>query len=126
MKTYVYIMCAGGYAKIGVARNPQRRLETMQTGNPYVIKILALFPLNSRAEAFAYESELHNRFREYRYIGEWFHMGGINNAMKEMNRIAEKTGVQMDKKELSKLVFDKATRRYIRQNIDWVACPNRV
>jgi len=86
MNYYVYMMKAGGYIKIGVSKAPEKRRESMQTGNPHLIEIVARFPFNSKAEAFDFENMLHKRLRDYNYRGEWFRSGCIGLALKRQVR----------------------------------------
>lgn len=71
---FVYFVRAGnrGAIKIGVARNMQRRLDTLQTGNAFKLNVIALIPCKSREHARAIEASLHKRFGKQRIRGEWF------------------------------------------------------
>lgn len=67
----VYFMQAGsevGEIKIGYSNNPEGRLQLLQTGNPYPLKILATIPGAGKAE----ERRLHRMFETDRLMGEWF------------------------------------------------------
>lgn len=76
---YVYLIQIDGtdVYKIGYTKsNPKKRLEALQTGNPFKL-VLVDFYLSSRATKI--ESALHNRFKinkvtedEYKLMGEWF------------------------------------------------------
>lgn len=68
----VYLIHAVGTDryKIGVTtKSIQKRLHSLQTGSPYVLRCLAT--IESR-EAHILESRLHHRFKNYRVQGEWF------------------------------------------------------
>lgn len=67
--TWVYFIRAGdrGPIKIGVATNPYARLEELQTGNPYRLKLIAAF-----SGGYAEESRLHQQFERERLESEWF------------------------------------------------------
>lgn len=56
-----------GPVKIGFSTNPQKRLEQIQTGNPYKMRILYL-----AVGSFYMEKRLHKLFKKHRYQGEWF------------------------------------------------------
>ncbi len=75
----VYFVRAGnkGAIKIGVARDIKKRLATMQTGNPFELKVIATIPCYSVEEAFRTEKRIHNLFAKKRIRGEWF-CGDIN------------------------------------------------
>lgn len=79
---YVYIMEAGEFVKIGVAKCPDKRLEQMQTGNPFAIKILALLPFSSPRQAYAEESRIHKFLRSHHFRGEWFHKRCLKDAFR--------------------------------------------
>ena len=95
---YVYFIQSGSSkkrnpVKIGVARNPERRLAALQTGNPEELKLLVVIECGSRAEAYAIESHLHKTLAKRNIRGEWFYacMRRINKAMIkwETNKSAE-------------------------------------
>tara|TARA_R110002051_G_scaffold214662_1_gene279462 strand:+ start:1146 stop:1442 length:297 start_codon:yes stop_codon:yes gene_type:complete len=85
---YVYFIQSGNSkkrnpVKIGVAKNPERRLAVLQTGNPEVLKLLVVIKCNNRAEAYAIENHLHTSLKKRNIRGEWFYacMRRINKAM---------------------------------------------
>lgn len=61
---YTYLMFDGLYYKIGKSKNPQSRLNSMQTANPNCV--LLCF-----GTGFA-EDSMHRIFRKYRVKREWF------------------------------------------------------
>lgn len=67
--TYVYFIQAGerGPIKIGVASNPYTRLDSLQTGNPYLLRLIAAF-----AGGYPDEARLHREFERERLESEWF------------------------------------------------------
>jgi hypothetical protein len=79
---YVYIIkrAGDGCIKIGVARNPKKRLKQLQTGSNVELFIVGCFPYKSRMEAFEMERQLHERFAIFRQEGEWF-SGGLLKKM---------------------------------------------
>jgi hypothetical protein len=68
-KDRVYFVQAGEYIKIGYTSNIQKRLDSLQTGQPLEIKCLCLIKGDRRVE-----SSLHKKFGEYRVRREWFSM----------------------------------------------------
>ncbi len=72
----IYFIKSAGYVKIGFcARDPMRRLEKLQIGNPMTLRLVAL------AEGdMADERDLHSRFRKQRVRGEWFRLDEAVNA----------------------------------------------
>ena len=61
-----------GPIKIGVAKDVERRLDSLQTANYQKLKIITVILCKSEANAYEMEKKLHHRFREYRIRGEWF------------------------------------------------------
>lgn len=69
-ESFVYFIEAVGLGKIkiGVSRNPQKRLVELSTGSPVPLKLLATIPGDVRRE-----KELHAKFGHARVDGEWFY-----------------------------------------------------
>lgn len=57
----------GGPVKIGVAKDPARRMAELQAMSPYTLRILATVE-----GGFRREKELHAQFADWRLHGEWF------------------------------------------------------
>lgn len=77
MSCYVYFIEGQGTGKtrpvkVGVARNPEKRLNELQTGNHLELKIKGTIELKNSAEAFKAEKILHRHLRKYGSYGEWF------------------------------------------------------
>lgn len=66
-KLSVYFIGDGDAIKIGVAKNPLRRLTELQIGNPRELKLLGSFKGSYRDEV-----DLHMIFYGYWIHGEWF------------------------------------------------------
>lgn len=64
---FVYLIFGGGRLKIGLAREPEKRLRGLQAGSPVPLTLLAKIP-----GSLALEAQLHKRFEKYRLHGEWF------------------------------------------------------
>jgi hypothetical protein len=69
---YTYVIECQGYVKIGLAANPRLRLASLQTCNPFPLRLLAVFPAWSDMDAD--EARLHKEFARYRTRGEWHKM----------------------------------------------------
>jgi hypothetical protein len=66
----VYVIQSGAFVKIGYCeRDPIRRLEKLQVGNPITLILLAL--LEGGREV---ENSWHLRFDKMRVRGEWFRL----------------------------------------------------
>ena len=78
---YVYFIQAGkkGAIKVGITNNVEKRIETLQIGNPYKLRVLTLIPCESRTHAFEIERRIHKFFRRQNIRGEWF-TGNIDMA----------------------------------------------
>lgn len=64
----IYFIQSGGFVKIGYCdRDPIRRLEKLQIGNPIKLRLIALMT-GGPAE----ERELHDKYRHNFVRGEWF------------------------------------------------------
>lgn len=68
---YVYFIgnLTHQYVKIGYSLNPKKRLTGIQTGCPFPVTILATMPGSKRIE-----THLHDKFRKWRTVGEWFYI----------------------------------------------------
>lgn len=79
---YVYLIQSGKSSnppvKIGVAREPERRILELQIGNPYLLTLIGKIPAKSRSHAEHLESRLHKYFSRYHIRGEWFNGKKIN------------------------------------------------
>jgi hypothetical protein len=71
----------GRFVKIGIAREPESRLSSLQTGCPHKLIILALFNIpNAKVER-----KLHACLSPYRIQGEWFELTGeVSATIKEL------------------------------------------
>lgn len=68
---YVYVIrqCQPGAPvyKIGASNNPMRRIKTLQTSNPYPLRLVVMFEGDE-----SLEKQLHERYANRRLQGEWF------------------------------------------------------
>lgn len=67
--------------KIGVSRDPYRRLKTLQTGNPVELEMLHI-----ELGSYRREKELHEMFANLRTNGEWFEFRGRLKAFAEVEK----------------------------------------
>jgi hypothetical protein len=65
MRTYFIQDQATGLVKIGIAKDPDKRLRDLQVGCPGKLLMIGMLPDNR-------ERELHKRFAALRVRGEWF------------------------------------------------------
>lgn len=67
----IYFIGNDEYVKIGIANNPKKRLEALQTANHTHLRIIYTMPGNETLERL-----LHMIFRDYKIRGEWFTYSG--------------------------------------------------
>lgn len=72
--TYVIGVEGSVLVKIGHARNPQRRLAGLQTGQPALLTLLW-------SQVGDYEKALHRKFAAYRVRGEWFDLTSLGSPV---------------------------------------------
>ena len=79
---YVYLIQSGksnnSPVKIGVAKEPEKRILELQIGNAYLLTLIGKIPAKSRKHAEYIESRLHRYFAKYHIRGEWFKGKKIN------------------------------------------------
>ena len=66
---FVYLLTCKGVYKIGVAKNPLRRLKALQTGSSAKITLVHVI---YSPDAFKLEKYFHRLFAHKRMEGEWF------------------------------------------------------
>lgn len=83
--TKVYVISNGNYLKIGISKNPQRRLKQLQTGSPNV-----LFLLGYWTGLRKHEQEIHAQLKPYLTIQnhEWFDID-LDKVLPLINRITQ-------------------------------------
>lgn len=69
-----FIKCCdkNGFTKIGVANDPYERLDYLQTGCPYPLKVVSVIKCRNRKQAYDTEAYLHKIFKRNKVRGEWF------------------------------------------------------
>jgi len=86
--TFVYLIGNENIVKMGKADNPEQRLKTIQTGNPYPLKILDTIECEHQEEGFRLERLLHKKCKEHRLKGEWF--TNTEELQQEWNQLTTK------------------------------------
>lgn len=70
--SYLYIISNGTDLKIGVSKNPEKRLKQLQTGSATSLSFVELYSLPSN-KVYKLEKECHNKLvTQYTKRGEWF------------------------------------------------------
>lgn len=78
---YFIRMKESGHIKIGIARDPQLRLEALKTGNPEPLELIAFTVV---VDGRALERQLHSKLANYRLQGEWFRDGEWASALRAL------------------------------------------
>ncbi|MDV3351708.1 GIY-YIG nuclease family protein [Leptothoe sp. LEGE 181152] len=88
MAGFVYLIWVQGTDryKIGSSGYPEKRLRALQTGCPYQLELLAIMEC---ADSEYTERMLHQQFKQYRTLGEYFAFSPllIPNVLAEFNKI---------------------------------------
>lgn len=87
---YVYVIAeqdAESPVKIGFSEDCRARLDTLQTGNPRLLELRALFRIESRAFAYEVENRAHRHFSSDGVRGEWFDID-VETAVRLIHNIA--------------------------------------
>jgi hypothetical protein len=67
MKSFIYFIQTTAYIKIGLAKDPIKRLASFQIASPKKLHLVGLIEGRSWTEA-----KLHRQFADIRVRGEWF------------------------------------------------------
>ncbi|MFI6560365.1 GIY-YIG nuclease family protein [Streptomyces sp. NPDC050534] len=75
-KSHTYLIGADGthLVKIGIAKDPMRRLKELQTGQPMALHLLW-------SAVGDYERDLHIHFAAHRIRGEWFDLSAVGDPI---------------------------------------------
>jgi hypothetical protein len=68
---YVYLVRCGGFHKIGLAKDADKRLSGLKTSSPFEMELLKKWRCK-RPDTI--EAHLHERFKSFRTRGEWFQL----------------------------------------------------
>lgn len=91
----IYIMRDGDKYKIGVSQNPRVRLGQFLVGNS---NIELFYESEPTANAFAIESKIHKKYKDFSCGGEWFLLKDVGRTIREIEQIV---GEQEELKEES-------------------------
>lgn len=88
---YVYLIQSGkdkkDPVKIGYSSDPEKRIKTLQTGNPKPLRLLMKIKCNSVKHARDLERALHEMLKGQNVLLEWFRLNR-SNVMKMLNSFA--------------------------------------
>lgn len=104
-QTWVYIIttCKNGRwvspIKVGLAKDPHKRLQAVQTGSAYPLQVAAAFPLGVRELAVEIEASFHREMRDRALAGEWYDLTAFDatillchNVREHLEHLAEQCG----------------------------------
>jgi predicted GIY-YIG superfamily endonuclease len=116
-QAYVYVIAAGSEAaKIGIAKNVQSRLKSLQTGQHRKLVIAHEIAFSDRCDAYAVECRAHRILKGELMEGEWFAVSpeearqAIDQAIKDLR----------EERERRKQV-EKEARAYVAP--EWIEAP---
>lgn len=107
---YVYLMQMEGMDiyKIGHSKNPNKRLESVQTGNPFKLTLVDFYETQRASQI---EAAMHNRYaaqkiseNEYKLMGEWFKLD--NEAILKFREICQQMDANFQAIEDISTLFD--------------------
>lgn len=75
--------------KIGIARNPYTRIQSIQTATPFPITLACVVTAPSRKAAIATEAYMHKLFKKEHLHGEWFQVDILDVAVHLCRHMAE-------------------------------------
>lgn len=70
--TFLYVLKAGDYFKVGITQNLSKRIKQIQTGCPLKISRVYYYTLDTKSEALELEKEIHTFLSKVSTVGEWF------------------------------------------------------
>jgi hypothetical protein len=72
MKTYIYIISDSIDIKVGISKNPTKRIKQLQTGSSKKLFIINTYQVDL-SKAFTIEKKCHDKLStSYEKRGEWF------------------------------------------------------
>lgn len=86
---YVYFMLCKAkrpIIKIGKSKDPQARLEHLQTGNPWPLEIVWKIECRSEKHSIYIEQSLHRYCKPWRARGEWFYYDKVKQLIGMIQR----------------------------------------
>ena len=69
--SFVYLLKAGDFVKVGIADDVAKRIAQLQTGNPLKIRPVAMLLVKCPVHV---ETSIHDVLKRLRASGEWFHV----------------------------------------------------
>lgn len=87
----IYLISDGDKYKIGISKNPYKRLKQLQTGHPKTLKLIKIFHFKSHDKLTEriMEKRIHYLLRQFRtrYNGEWFYFRDYSQLIEIITEI---------------------------------------
>lgn len=74
----LYVVTGDGKTKIGISRQPEERISSLQTGVPFRLSLAFTLEDQSIRRLLAIEQETHRRLASQRLSGEWFSISAFD------------------------------------------------
>lgn len=84
---FCYIVKGGNHLKVGHAKNVDKRIKELQTGNPKPMELVATKSFKFLSEARRMEKKIHRLCKKTRGIGEWFDFRGALSTIYRSDKI---------------------------------------
>jgi len=82
---YLLALRKTDYYKIGMSRDMEKRIKTLQIGSPELVEVVGHIRLEDRGTARAIEKSFHETLDDFISHGEWFKLPiGIAHITREM------------------------------------------
>ena len=75
-KSFVYFISNGQFVKIGYTNNLEKRMEDLQVGSPYELRLICAVPFENSLYAQKAENILHKQYEVFFVRGEWYNILG--------------------------------------------------
>lgn len=104
---FVYVIQSGKGkhmpVKIGMSENPEKRIKQLQTGNPNLLRIIALIKCRDRKHASLVEKTFHSLMIDKNLLNEWFSpkKGVILKSILKMSDSDSDATISADSKKLA-------------------------
>jgi hypothetical protein len=81
---HIYMITCGFHFKIGISDCPEKRLHSIQTGNPMKCSLHAVW---KPCHAPSLEKMIHDQFAKFRVRGEWFRGEAMNAVIAKISGV---------------------------------------
>jgi hypothetical protein len=89
--------------KIGISKNIEKRLRTLQTGSPYELKLMGWIESDNDR---AIEKRLHKKYERYRTHLEWYRLS-VYDVLDELKNNATKSYIVTNSNAFEIVLYDR-------------------